>query len=90
MAKGKSLHIGLNSVDPKAYGGWDGPLNACEADADDMHMLAETSGFSTKKLLTKHATRDAVLKEIREAGKELQAGDIFMISYSDTAVRFPT
>ena len=31
-----ALHVGLNLVDPKAYGGWDGPLAACEFDARDM------------------------------------------------------
>ena len=30
MAKGLALTIGLNSVDPKKYAGWDGGLIACE------------------------------------------------------------
>ena len=33
MAKGVSVHIGINEVDPAHYGGWTGALNACEADA---------------------------------------------------------
>ena len=33
--KGVSLHVGLNKVDPQHYAGWSGPLNACEADAED-------------------------------------------------------
>lgn len=40
MAKGISLHIGLNSVDPVHYQGWDGKLAACEFDAKDMVALA--------------------------------------------------
>ena len=44
MAKGISLHIGLNSVDPKHYGGWDGKLQACEQDSVDMQALATTAG----------------------------------------------
>ena len=44
MAKGIALHIGLNSVDPKRYEGWSGPLNACEADANDMADLAQSRG----------------------------------------------
>ena len=36
MAKGMSLSIGLDAVDPKHYGGWAGELNACEADAAEM------------------------------------------------------
>ena len=34
--KGISLHIGLNAVNAADYGGWDGPLAACEFDANDM------------------------------------------------------
>ena len=40
-AKAVSLHIGLNGVSGAAYGGWDGPLAACEFDANDMAALAE-------------------------------------------------
>ena len=36
MSKGISLHVGLNSVDPKCYDGWNGQLAACEFDAKDM------------------------------------------------------
>ena len=45
MAKGLSIHIGLNHVDPAQYEGWDGALNACVADAKDMHALAKKRGF---------------------------------------------
>lgn len=82
MAKGKSLHIGLNSVDPAGYAGWDGPLNACEADAEDMRALAKAQGFSSKILLTRDATRAAVLAELRSAASELGSGDIFFLTNS--------
>ena len=82
MAKGIALHIGLNSVDPHRYEGWSGPLNACEADANDMADLAQAQGFTATKLLTKKATRDAVLKEIADAAKELKSGDMFFLTYS--------
>jgi hypothetical protein len=74
MAIGIALHIGLNSVDPHKYEGWSGPLNACEADANDMADLAHTQGFAAAKLLTKKATRDAVLKGIADAAKKLKGG----------------
>ena len=45
MPKGISIHIGLNSVDPAHYEGWDGALAACEADAKDMYALAKKQGF---------------------------------------------
>ena len=53
MAKGISLNIGLNSVDPNHYGGWDGQLAGCENDANDMAKIARASNFDVKKLLTK-------------------------------------
>ena len=82
MTKGISLHIGLNSVDSLHYQGWSGPLNACEADADDMADLAGHQGFASTKLLTNKATRDAVLLEIANAAKQLKSGDMFFLTYS--------
>jgi hypothetical protein len=35
MPQGTSVHICLNSVDPRHYEGWDGQLTACEADVKD-------------------------------------------------------
>ena len=55
--KGVSLHIGLNAVSPAAYGGWDGPLAACEFDAKDMAAIARAQGMKTTLLLTKKGTR---------------------------------
>lgn len=51
MAKGISIHIGLNHVDPKHYQGWDGALNACVADARDMLALAKKQRFGGSTLL---------------------------------------
>jgi len=81
-AKGISLHIGLNVVDPKHYDGWSGPLQACEYDANDMKELAEDQGFSASTLLTKQTTRDAVKEAINSAAKSLDKGDIFFLTYS--------
>jgi hypothetical protein len=83
MAKGISLHIGLNRVDPGHYEGWDGALAACEADAKDMQALARKRGFtSSPRLLTKDATARAVSDAIAAAGKQLAKGDIFFLTYS--------
>jgi hypothetical protein len=89
MAKGISLHIGLNSVDPKHYAGWDGQLKACEADADDMAGIAKKAGFSSTALLTKKATRDAVIAAIKTAAKKLKTGDIFFLTYSGHGGQVP-
>jgi metacaspase-1 len=89
MAKGIALTIGLNAVDPEHYGGWVGTLNACEADAADMANIAKSNEFSVKTLLTKEATRAQVMSEISQVAASLQAGDIFMLSYSGHGGQLP-
>lgn len=89
MALGMSLHIGLNSVDPAAYGGWDGQLAACEADAADMKKICAAGGLKTKSLITKKATSAAVLAAMASAAKKLKAGDLFVISYSGHGGQMP-
>ncbi|MEJ6007363.1 caspase family protein [Paucibacter sp. AS339] len=81
-ARGLSLHIGLNAVNPAAYGGWDGPLAACEFDANDMAALAKSQGIKPTVLLTKKGTRAATLAAMRSAAKTLKAGDLFLLTYS--------
>jgi metacaspase-1 len=89
MATGMSLHIGLNAVDPQHYEGWSGPLNACEADANDMADLAYTSGFAPTRLVTRKATRAAVLGGIAHAAKSLKSGDMFFLTYSGHGGQLP-
>ncbi len=88
-ARGLSLHIGLNSVSGAAYGGWDGPLAACEFDANDMTALAKQQGIKPTILLTRKATRAAVLAEMRAAAKALASGDLFFLSYSGHGGQVP-
>jgi hypothetical protein len=80
--RGLSLHIGLNSVNPKHYAGWSGDLMACEFDAEDMAALAKVQGIKPTVLLTRQATRGNVLKAVRAAAKQLMSGDLFFVSYS--------
>ncbi|WP_133486878.1 D-Ala-D-Ala carboxypeptidase family metallohydrolase [Aliiroseovarius marinus] len=87
--KGMSLHVGLNLVDPTHYDGWDGKLNACEADALDMEALAEAEGFTPTRLLTTDATRQNVVAEIERAAEELTAGDMFLFTVSGHGGRVP-
>ena len=84
-----SLHVGLNAVDPKAYGGWSGPLAACEFDANDMATIARSRGIKPTVLLTKKGTRSAVLAGLRAAAKSLKRGDLFFISYSGHGGQVP-
>ena len=88
-SRGLSLHIGLNSVDPKHYAGWSGDLVACEFDANDMAAVATAQNIKPKVLLTRKATRAAVLKAIRAAAKGLGAGDLFFLTYSGHGGQMP-
>ncbi|WP_418317014.1 caspase family protein [Piscinibacter sakaiensis] len=81
-AQALSLHIGVNRVDPAHYAGWDGPLEACEFDAEDMAALARDQQMKPTLLLTKQATRARVLAAIRRAARALQAGDLLLLTYA--------
>ena len=87
--KGQSLNVGLNSVSAAAYGGWDGPLAACEFDAHDMAAIARSKGMKPTVLLTKKATRAHVLAAMRSAAKALKSGDFFLLTYSGHGGQVP-
>lgn len=83
MAKGISIHVGVNHVDPAQYEGWDGMLAACEADARDMCALGKTQGFTAAAfLLSEKATADALTAALTAAAKQLKKGDILFLTYS--------
>ena len=87
--QGRSLHIGLNSVAASAYGGWTGPLAACEFDAKDMAAIAASKGMRSTVLLTRKATRAALFEALRGAAKALRQGDLFFLSYSGHGGQVP-
>jgi hypothetical protein len=89
MARGISLHIGLNTVDPEHYNGWNGRLAACEFDANDMLAIADVRGFDSEVLLTRSATAGAVTDAIRRASQELTSGDFFFCTYSGHGGQVP-
>ena len=88
-AKALSLHIGLNAVSAAAYSGWEGPLAACEFDANDMAALAKSRGIKPTVLLTKKATRAGMLAGMRSAAKALKSGDLFLLTYSGHGGQVP-
>lgn len=89
QARGFSLHIGVNEVNAEHYGGWSGPLACCEKDAEDMIGLASAQGFAASTLLTADATRGAVAAAIRQAAREMEPGDLFLVSYSGHGGQVP-
>jgi hypothetical protein len=86
---GLSLHIGLNGVSGAAYGGWDGPLSACEFDAGDMAAIAAKQGMKSTVLITKKATRAALFAAMRSAAKTLAKDDFFFLTYSGHGGQVP-
>lgn len=81
--QGYALHIGLNTVDPDSYEGWNGELFACENDVTVYQAIAEKAGFqSIYPLLSKEATAHNVLHHLHEAAGKLGSGDMLLLTYS--------
>ncbi|MBM7116854.1 caspase family protein [Archangium primigenium] len=82
MATGLSIHIGLNHVNPAAYGGWDGALAGCINDARDMQRIADGLGYRSLLLVEHQATSARVVQELGLAARRLTSGDILLVTYS--------
>jgi metacaspase-1 len=88
MAKGLSIHVGLNAVDPNHYkdgngNDWAGVLAACENDARSMKTLAESHGYEALgMLLTGDATTTALAGLMSKAAVTLGIGDTLLLTYS--------
>ncbi|HYZ68623.1 MAG TPA: caspase family protein [Mycobacterium sp.] len=89
MAKRRSLHIGMNYVDPAKYGGWDGALSGCVNDANAMRDVAVSRGFEPQLLLNADATTEAVRAHLDAAAAELGDGDFFFLTYSGHGGQVP-
>lgn len=89
MTKRRSLHIGLNSVDPKKYNGWDGALAGCVNDANAMRDVAASRGFTPTMLLDGDATAEAVRRELDSAAADLGENDFFFLTYSGHGGQVP-
>lgn len=90
MARGMSIHIGLNHVNPAAYSGWDGALAGCINDATDMKAIADGLGYSPSLLLTdSQATCARVTCEIGMAAQQLTTGDTLLLTYSGHGGQVP-
>lgn len=84
MPRGHALLVGLKSVDPLNYGGWDGTGGCwgCELDVDNLHRILDSQGFSIAELKTQQATASAMLRGLQSAADSLQSGDCFVFYYS--------
>jgi hypothetical protein len=90
MARGISLHIGVNEVDLMHYAGVSRRLFSSERDAQAMRHIAERSGFDALPLLLgDRATYAAVLATIAGAASQVGAGDSFLISFAGHGSQVP-
>jgi hypothetical protein len=84
MNKAHALLVGLKSVDPTAYNGWDGTGGCwgCELDVDNMERILKPLGYRSKILKTAEATRDRILSSLYRAADLMSPNDIFVFYYS--------
>lgn len=81
MARGVSLHVGINKVSFSAFSAQH--LLGCENDAVAMSNIALQRGFTDVKLLLgSDATFSSVDAEVRRAAALLKAGDIFLFTFA--------
>lgn len=86
--KAISIHLGLDAVDPRAYGGWGGLLRACEDDARAMAVLATAQGFTAHALFTADATYPRLMSALDRAAAELGAGDYLLVTFAGHGASF--
>lgn len=92
MAKGISLHIGVNEYDMAQYkkmGLGVNPLPNCARDAKAKMEMAKQFRFSSFRLTDKQATSEHIAQGIRWAARSLEDGDIFFISFSGHGLQVP-
>lgn len=83
------MHIGLNRIDPSHYG-TDGALAGCRNDARDMEAMAGALEYEPRPtLLDEQASVVAVKGAINEASADLEAGDIFLMTYAGHGGQVP-
>jgi hypothetical protein len=80
MAKGISVHVGVNKPDPSFQMA---ELRGCANDAMAMQGIAVAHGFESLTVLTNEsATFEAVKVAIKEAAGRLHKDDIFLFTFS--------
>ncbi len=89
MAKGLSVHVGINNADPsfsvvKLFG--------CRNDAEAMLKIATDHGFTSRIFLDEEATFENVAGAILDAAnnQNMQEGDLFLFTFSGHGSTQPT
>jgi len=75
-----ALVLGLNLVDPAAYGGWDGVLAGCCNDANSIADLLHAADFDDVRVLkNQEATVRNVKSQLLDFAKLVEPGDLFVL-----------
>jgi hypothetical protein len=77
MTTKTALCIGINN-----YPGTQNDLNGCVNDAHDWANELQKKGFTVRMLLDAKATRNSIIKEMRDILTKTKAGDTVVIQYS--------
>lgn len=80
--KAASLHIGINTVDQKFYGGKVPDLNGCVPDMIELSKLFAELGYKTHTLRNSEATIQKIRDTILELGNALSPSGILVITYA--------
>lgn len=80
----RSLLVGLKSVDPLLYRGWDGRNGCwgCELDVDNIENILQPFSYKMSILKTRAASASAILSGLSDAAKKCQSGDMFVFYFS--------
>ena len=84
MSKALALLVGLKSLDPGKYGGWDGTngCSGCELDVDSMEAILRPLGYAVTTLKTSQATADNILHNLRNGLTQLEKEDILVFFFA--------
>lgn len=84
MSKGIGVLVGLKSVDPLQYNGWNGENGCwgCELDVDNVHRILVAMGYQTNVLKTAEATHDRILETLGKVATKVGSDDIVVFYYS--------
>jgi hypothetical protein len=85
---GRSIHIGVNRIDPGHYGD-EFPLVSCVNDAHKMCEIAENLGYDATTFENEEATVANFTGAMRGAISDLFAGDSLMITFSGHGSQLP-
>jgi hypothetical protein len=83
VARKRSIHIGINEVDPAEYhDNRPAALAGCENDALALVALAKQAGFRPRSLLGADATSERIVEVLREHADLLEDGDHLLVTYA--------